>query len=66
MKVSDATPGSMIAVNAIRQAANQVSMLRDSVDPGHVPMGMYLSKLEKKLREQADELESRCRKESGG
>jgi hypothetical protein len=36
------------------------------VDPGHVPMIAYLKRLERKLREQANELESRCNRESGG
>lgn len=54
-----------IAVEAIRKAAIRVGELRDQVDLGHVQMIIYLRKLERKLRENAQELESRCRRESG-
>jgi hypothetical protein len=55
-----------IAVKAIRGAAGRVLELWSVVDPGHVPMIAYLKRLERKLREQANELESRCNRESGG
>jgi hypothetical protein len=54
-----------IAVNAIRKAADRVNELRAGVDEGHIPMITYLRRLERKLREEAQELESRCRRESG-
>ena len=53
------------AVIAINTAAARVAELWCVVDPGHVPMITYLKRLERKLREQANELESRCNKESG-
>lgn len=55
-----------IAVKAIRQAADRVGELRDIVDIGHIPMISYLRRLERKLREDAQELESRANRESGG
>lgn len=55
-----------IAVRAIRGAATRVNELWRQVDPGHVPMLAYLKRLERRLKEQADELESRCNRESGG
>lgn len=55
-----------IAVKAIRQAATCVGELRDIVDIGHIPMISYLRRLERKLREEAQELESRAHRESGG
>ena len=55
-----------IAVKAIRSAAARIAELWCIVDPGHIPMIAYLKRLERKLREQANELESRCREESGG
>ena len=54
-----------IAVIAVRYAAMRVRELRDNVDLGHIPIITYLRKLERKLREDAQELESRCRRESG-
>lgn len=54
------------AIQAIRKAAARVSELRAAVDPGHIPMLTHLKRLERKLREHADELESRCHRESGG
>ena len=54
-----------IAANAIRKAADHVNELRAEVDPGHIPMLTYLKRLERRLREQAVEFESRCRYESG-
>ena len=54
-----------LAAKAIRQAADRVGELREGVDPGHIPMTAYLKKLERKLREDAQELESRCAWESG-
>lgn len=55
----------MIAIKAVRNAAARVNELRERVDPGHIPMLTYLKRLERKLREQANELESRCNRESG-
>ena len=57
--------GDEIAANAIRNAADKVHDLRSEVDPGHIPMLTYLKRLERKLRADAQELESRCRRESG-
>lgn len=55
-----------IAVKAIQQAADRVGELRDIVGLGHVPMIAYLRRLERKLREDANELESRAHRASGG
>lgn len=55
-----------IAVRAIRQAAIRVGELRNIVDLGKIPMITYLRRLERKLREDANELESRAHRESGG
>lgn len=54
-----------LAAKSMRYAADRIYELREGTDPGHVPMITYLRKLERKLREDAQELESRCRLESG-
>ncbi|MGI0133712.1 MAG: hypothetical protein ACREBW_01980 [Candidatus Micrarchaeaceae archaeon] len=54
-----------LAVNSIHDASRAVRRLRERVDPGHIPLRLYLDNLAKDLSHWADELEARINEESG-